>query len=166
MPANFLEQLVAEWYEYRGYFVRRNVRVGKRPKGGYECELDVVAFHPATKDLVHIEPSTDASPWHKREVRYRKKFEAGRKYIPQMFPGLLDASADPKQIALLVLSSRTQERSLASGRVVHISAFLSEILQHFKGLRMSSASVPEGFPLLRALQFVAEYRKQLFEGSQ
>ena len=29
---NFLEQMVAEWYEFRGYFVRRNVRVGPRPK--------------------------------------------------------------------------------------------------------------------------------------
>ncbi len=37
--ANFLEQLVAEWYEHQGYFVRRNVQVGKRTKGGYEGEL-------------------------------------------------------------------------------------------------------------------------------
>jgi len=43
---NHLEQLVTEWYEYRGYFVRRNVQVGPRLKGEYECELDVVAFHP------------------------------------------------------------------------------------------------------------------------
>ena len=28
MAHNFLEQLVAEWYEYQGYFVRRNVMVG------------------------------------------------------------------------------------------------------------------------------------------
>lgn len=31
---NYLESLVAEWLEYRGYFVRRNVKVGKRQKGG------------------------------------------------------------------------------------------------------------------------------------
>lgn len=36
MPANHLEQLVAEWYEYQGYFIWRNVRVGKKPQGGYE----------------------------------------------------------------------------------------------------------------------------------
>jgi hypothetical protein len=29
MPRNHLEDLVAEWYEFRGYFVRRNVQVGK-----------------------------------------------------------------------------------------------------------------------------------------
>jgi hypothetical protein len=39
MSVNFLEQLVAEWYEYQGYFVRCDVYVGKRPTGGYECEL-------------------------------------------------------------------------------------------------------------------------------
>ena len=60
MAVNHLEQLVAEWYEYQGYFVRKNVLVGKRAKGGYECELDIVAFNPATKKLVHIEPSLDA----------------------------------------------------------------------------------------------------------
>src|SRR5437016_5364675 len=49
IAVNFLEQLVAEWYEYQGYFIRRNVRVGKLAAGGYECELDVVAFHPQTK---------------------------------------------------------------------------------------------------------------------
>src|SRR5690349_2182454 len=43
---NFLEQLVAEWYEFQGYFVRRNVRVGPRAGGGHAGELDVVAFHP------------------------------------------------------------------------------------------------------------------------
>ena len=44
MAVNFLEQLVAEWYEYRGYFIRRNVWVGKLAKGGYECELDIIDF--------------------------------------------------------------------------------------------------------------------------
>lgn len=77
--ANFLEQLAAEWYEYNGYFVNRNVHVGRRPKGGWECELDVVAFNPSTKHLVHIEPSMDSDRWDKRETRFRKKFDAGQK---------------------------------------------------------------------------------------
>jgi hypothetical protein len=37
MATNYLEQLVAEWYEYKGYFVRRNILVGRLPKGGFEC---------------------------------------------------------------------------------------------------------------------------------
>ena len=51
MAGNHLESLVAEWYEFQGYFIRRNVRVGKLPKGGYEAELDVVAFHPEQRSL-------------------------------------------------------------------------------------------------------------------
>ena len=163
MAINFLEQLVAEWYEYQGYFIRRNVRVGKRPEDGYECELDVVAFHPGTKHLLHIEPSTDAGSWDERERRYKKKFEAGRKYIPGMFPGLLPPSAVPEQIALFVLSSRNQERSLAGGRVVHVSAFLERIITQFAAVSMMKGQVPEQFTILITLQFVAEYRKQLFK---
>lgn len=30
---------------------------------------------------MHYEPSIDAISWEKREARYRKKFEAARKYI-------------------------------------------------------------------------------------
>ena len=78
MASNFLEELVAEWYEYQEYFVRRNVLVGKRVRGGYESELDVVAFHPTKKHLVHIETSMDTQSWEQREQRFAKKFEAGR----------------------------------------------------------------------------------------
>ena len=47
MTSNYLERLVAEWYEYYGYFVLTNVCIGKRAKGGSKCEFesDVEAFH-------------------------------------------------------------------------------------------------------------------------
>ena len=48
MAGNHLEALVAEWCEFNGLFVRRNVPVGRRTKGGWDCELDVVAFDRAT----------------------------------------------------------------------------------------------------------------------
>src|SRR5713101_5580816 len=70
LPINFLEQLVAEWYEYRGFFVRRNIHVGKRTAGGHEGELDVVAFHPVEKRLVQIETSMDAGSWADREKAF------------------------------------------------------------------------------------------------
>jgi len=162
MAVNFLEQLVAEWYEHEGYFIRRNVRVGPRESGGYECELDVVAFHPITKHLVHVEPSTDASSWEERERRYAKKFEAGKKYIPDMFAGLLVTPAIPEQIALMVLSSKHKERSLAGGRVEHVSVFLERIVKRFSSYSMMKKQVPEQFTILRTLQFVTEYRKEIF----
>ena len=138
------------------------MRVGRRPEGGYECELDVVAFHPGTKRLVHVEPSTDASSWKEREKRYAKKFEAGRKYIPDMFAGLLPSSAVPEQIALLVFTSEYRERPLAGGRAIHVAAFLEEIVTHFGGFSMMKSQVPEQFLVLRTMQFIVTYKPQLF----
>jgi len=158
---NFLEQLVAEWYEYQGYFVRRNVHVGKRSNGGWECELDVVAFHPGKKHLVHIEPSMDSSSWETRTERYRKKFEAGRKYIPQMFDGI-DIPEHIEQIALFGLGSKTNNPTLSGGHVWLISDLLLQITQTLRPLRVEKAAVSEQFPLLRTIQFVCQHEATLF----
>ena len=64
---NHLEQLISEWLEFKGFFVRRNVKVGKLQHGGHAGELDVVAYHPDTKCVLHIEPSIDSYDWAKRE---------------------------------------------------------------------------------------------------
>jgi hypothetical protein len=159
MPSNnHLEQLVSEWYEFRGYFVRRNIRVGRRGAGGYECELDIVAFHPGTKHLVQIEPSTDADSIAKREKRYAKKFEAGRKYIPDLFTGF---SLPPKieQIGLFLFGGRREK--ICGGKMLLVSQLIPEILVYLKDHRINSQAVPESFPLLRTLQLVSEYRKHV-----
>ena len=159
MALNHLETLVSEWYEFRGYFVRRNVRVGKLPKGGLECELDVVAFHPALQSLVHIEPSLDADSWAVRERRYRKKFDAGRKYIPGLFPGV-EIPAHIEQIGLFLYGGQSRKHTqIAGGRVLFVKDLMSEIHKGIHPLKVESAAIPEGFPLLRTLQFAAQYWK-------
>ncbi|HMC66192.1 MAG TPA: hypothetical protein VKI65_14745 [Gemmataceae bacterium] len=163
MPRNHLEDLVAEWYEFRGYFVRRNVAVGKRPNGGWECELDVVAFHPKQHHLVQIEPSLDALSWEKREVRYKRKFDAGRKYIPTLFPGMAIPD-DIEQIAVLVFASTTTHKTLGGGRVQLIGELMQEIFAGLKGKRIASNAVPEHLPILRSFQFVVEYWKMVCLG--
>lgn len=155
---NHLEELAAEWYEFRGYFVRRNVQVGRRAKGGYECELDVVAFCPQRKHLVHIEPSMDANTWKVREERYTKKFAAGRKYIPGLFNGIpLPGSIE--QIALLGFASNANVKTLAGGRVMTSADFLAEITGEVGKLRVATAAIPEQFPLLRTIQFAYQHRQ-------
>ena len=158
---NHLEQLVSEWYEYQGYFVRRNVHVGKRNSGGWECELDVVAFHPGKKHLVHIEPSLDANSWQKREERYSKKFEAGRKYIPQLFVGI-EIPDHIQQIALFGLGSKVNNSTLAGGEVWLISDLLLDITTLLRTLRVEKAAISEQFPLLRTIQFVCQHEGRLF----
>jgi hypothetical protein len=156
MAGNHLEDLVAEWYLYQGYFVRRNLRVGKRRQGGHECELDVVAFHPEKGRLVHIEPSLDSDSWEQREQRYRRKFEAGRKYIPTLFPGIpLPTSLE--QIALFVYGGRGIRTALAGGKILFVKEFLAEILEVLRERQVAKAAVSEEFPLVRTLQFAANY---------
>jgi len=162
MPSNYLEQLVAEWYEYQGYFVRRNVLVGKRAKGGWEAELDVVAFDPRGPDLVHYETSMDALSWAERDRRFEKKFAAGRKYIPEIFPGILLPSV-VKQRALLYFASKKNRDTVGGQPLVLVSEFLAEVLQAFREKRVASAAIPEHLPILRTLQIVVDQRKALRE---
>jgi hypothetical protein len=156
MAGNHLETLVAELYEFRGFFVRRNVQVGKRSKGGYECELDIVAFHPEQGAIVHIEPSLDADSWEKREIRYTKKFEAGRRYIPSLFPGI----AIPKQIdqvALFVFGGGAGRSHIAGGRILFVKDFMAEVRETISSHKVYNSAIPEQFPLLRTLQFAVQY---------
>jgi len=162
MPSNHLEQLVAEWYEYQGYFVRRNILVGRREKGGYECELDVVAFHPVKKHLVHVEPSLDADNWAERERRYSKKFEAGRKYIPGLFTGL-DIPNEIEQIAILVFGSNLNHDEIGGGKIIIIKDLLKEIFHELRDKHLASTAIPEHLMILRSFQFATEYRKTIMD---
>jgi hypothetical protein len=154
--ANFLEQLVAEWLEYRGYFVRRNVKVGLRSMGGYDGELDVVGFHPGKRHLVHYEASMDSDPWPKRELRFSKKFAAGRTHIPKLFEGL-KAPSKIEQVALLVYCSRSGRSHLGGGRLVMIRDLMAGIKEELNRHRSSKSAVPEQFTILRALQFANDF---------
>lgn len=159
---NFLEELVAEWYEFQGYFVRRNVLVGKRAKGGYEGELDVVAFHPEERQLVHIEPSMDALSWKRRNERFGKKFRLGRKHIPNLFQGL-NLPKEMDQIALLQFASKKNHDTVGGGQLMLVSELMVEILAELRDQRVASSAVGEDKPILRTLQFVAEHRKVAFD---
>lgn len=155
---NHLEQLTAEWYEYSGYFVRRNIRVGKRPNGGYDCELDVIAFNPSTKHLIHIEPSMDAHPWAKREERYEKKFAAGRKHIPNLFRGV-EIPAEIEQVAIFGFGGRGPSPTVAGGKVMLVQDLLHEITAKLRTKKIEREAVPEQFPLLRTVQLMCQHHK-------
>lgn len=141
MAINFLEQLAAEWYEFNGYFVRRNILVGQLKAGGHECELDVVAFHPENRHLIQVEPSMDADSWAKREKRFRKKFDAGKKHIPSLFLGF-DLPEKIEQVALFGFAGKKHREIVGGGRVVVIQELLPEILCKLKG---EKKSIPEQY---------------------
>ena len=143
-----LEQLLAEWYEYHGYFLRRNVLVGKRKQGGYECELDIVGFHPVARHLLHIEPSMDAMSWQQREQRFQKKFDAGREYIHSLFTGLgLPQEID--QRAVFVFASNKVHQTVGGGRIVQVREPLQEIFAELESKSLFRNTIPEHLAILR-----------------
>jgi hypothetical protein len=150
---NHLEQLVAEWLQYNEYFVRVSIPVGPRAKGGFEGELDIVGLNPNSKHLIHIECSLDSLSWDKRNVRFSKKFECGRKYIKNaVFKGLvLPERLD--QVALLQYAPDGIPK-VGGHRLVTVKKFVREVFDGLKG-DPASGAVPSTLPLLRTLQLAA-----------
>jgi hypothetical protein len=149
---NHLEKLIRQYYEWRGYLVRGNVKVGKLAHGGWAGELDVVAYHPSNRHLVQIEPSLDAHRWEKRETRFKKKFELGKKYIcKEVFPWL-KANTPIEQIAILNTASK---REIGGGRVISVDEMMRKIKEEVseQGI-MAKNAIPEEYDLLRSIQMV------------
>lgn len=160
-----LEELLAEYYEWRGHVVKCNALVGKRERGGWEMELDVVAYDPQTTTILHVEPSLDALSWAKREERFVKKFEAGRKYIlKDMFPWLPPTT--PIIQRAILISAAKQRRTLAGAQVVSVDEMVGEIKQAVscKGVA-ARAAISEHYPLLRTIQFVVCGYYRLVDGA-
>jgi hypothetical protein len=147
-----LETLIAEYLEWQGYLVRRNTKVGRLKHGGWEMELDIVAFHPQTQDLVHYEPSIDALSWEKREARYAKKFEAGRRHILKQLFSWLPPATSIRQIGVFISHPRGRD-SLAGGVIVSIDELMAEIRAKIVACGpMARNAISEQFPLLRTIQ--------------
>ena len=155
---DYLQRLSAEWYEYQGYFVHTDLWVGLESDGSYECELDVVAFHPLRRHLVHLEPSFDLLTWQERERQFEPKFAAGRKYLHRLFG--TEEQVHLEQIALIVADEETP-RTIAGARLLRLSDFIASMLEALSTFDMAEAVVPEQWPLIRTLQFVAAYRARL-----
>jgi hypothetical protein len=152
--SNHLEDLVAEWLEYRGYFVRKSVLVGKRLAGGFEGELDVVGLNPITRHLIHVECSLDADPWPKREHRFTLKFERGRKYIPSIFHDIAtDQTLD--QVALMQFGGGSRT-TLGGARLVWVCDFLTDMICDLASKKPEKEAVPSTLPLIRTLQLAAQ----------
>jgi len=147
-----LEDLIAEYYDWQGYLIKRNIKVGRLSHGGWEMELDIIAYHPHTNHLVHVEPSIDAHSWAKRELRFKKKFVAGAKYILSDVYTWLDPGTSIEQVAILI-SHPKDRNELAGGKIRSIDEFLEEVKSEIAKLGAAARNaVPETYPLLRTLQ--------------
>lgn len=158
---NHLEQLVAEWLQYRGYFVRTSVSVGPRKMGGFDGELDVVGFNLVHNHLLHIECSLDADSELKRETKFQKKFRCGRDHAKLIFRDVFGdlTLPDPEQVLVLQFSSG-KNRKIGGARLVTVREFIHEIYDGLKGKSPANEAVPSNLPLLRTLQLAADAAKE------
>jgi hypothetical protein len=147
-----LEKLIYQYYEWKDYIVRKNIKVGRLSHGGWECELDIVGYHHQSNHLLHIEPSIDAYSWDKREEIFKKKFRAGQKYIhSEVFPWL-DKNVKIEQIAVLISPGIGRDK-LAEGKIVSIDQFMKVVKDDItkRGIIAKNA-IPEQYDLLRTIQ--------------
>ncbi|MCH8275854.1 MAG: hypothetical protein IH851_13815 [Armatimonadetes bacterium] len=148
---NHLETLTAEWLAYNGYFVHTAVKVGKRAKGGWDGELDVVAVHPARRHFLHVECSIAATTWENLEKTFKRKFTLGRKHARDLFSGMELPTALDQAVVYGYAAAADQHRELGGGRLVTGQELTAEIITGIPAHRQHA--VPEKYPLLRTLQF-------------
>jgi hypothetical protein len=154
---NHLEQLVSEWLQFKDYFVKTSVSVGKRQQGGFEGELDVVGLHLTNRHLIHVECSLDADSKQTRENKFRPKFERGRKYVKSLFPGVaLPVILD--QVVLLQFASHKSGSTIGGARLVTGRELVREVFDGLAHTSPAKGAVPSTFPLLRTLQLAADAR--------
>jgi hypothetical protein len=147
-----LETLIAEYLDWQGYLVKRNIKVGRLSHGGWEMEIDIVGYHPKSGSLVHYEPSIDALSWDKREARYKKKFAAGRKYIFTDIFAWLRPSTPLKQIAVFITHPKGKD-TIAGGAIISVDEFMAEVREKVVACGfMGKNAIPEQYPLLRTIQ--------------
>ena len=151
---NHLEQLVSEWLQYRGYFVRTSVPVGPRPRGGFEGELDVVAINLANKHLLHVECSLDALSKAARQERFASKFERGRRYAREVFQGA--AVPDKLEQVVVLQFASGVDREFGGARLVIVRELVHEIIDGLRDTSPASKAVSSNLPLLRTLQLAAD----------
>jgi hypothetical protein len=156
---NFLESLVAEWYEYSGYFVRSNPRTRKRQKGGWDVELDVLAYSPSDQRLIHIETSGDANSWQERKERFlKKKFILSREEYESLIGSTINAI---EKIAIVGWSPTKSDLNWGDDiKVMLIPQLLQEIITKLRETTPLKQAVPESFPLLRAMQMALAFEKR------
>ncbi len=151
---NHLEQIVAEWLQYNGYFVRCSVPVGPRPRGGFEGELDVVGVNIVRSHMIHVECSLDADSKAIREKRFSAKFERGRRFKDSVFPGLT-LPEDFEQVVVHQFPNKGM-RIVGGAQLISVWELVHEIHVGLKKTSPASGAVSSNLPLLRTLQLAAD----------
>ena len=147
---NFLEQLVAEWYEFLGFFVRTNAR-GPTPSAGGFTELDVLVLKATEKELIHIETSGSAESWESLKKRTIKKFRYSQKDYEKL-SGIKGVRVLKQAIMGLSYNPRWSDEELREEgiKVIPNQRFINEVCNGILERVPRGRIVPDSFPILKA----------------
>lgn len=153
----WLEQLVREFYEVQGYWVRTNVKYGPTGHGGYIGEADVLAFDPKERILVHIEPSMGSQSWQEKRKIFKRKFDKAAPYYFDMFDVPIQGM---KRIAIAGWSLAPVKIEIPGVEIMKVSHFVQQVMTLVAEKYKGNQSPPEQFPLLRTLYFAKRFEKR------
>lgn len=157
---SWLEQLVREYYEVQGYWVRTNVRFGPRERGGYAGEADVLAFQREGSVLVHIEASMGAESWKNTKKKLKNKFDKAPPYYEEMFPHFPIERIE--RIAVVGRTLAAPKIEVPGVELITLGQFVqlvvSAVTEKFKVA--GTKCPPEQFPLLRTLFFAKKWERR------
>ncbi len=149
---NFLEELVAEWYEYNGHFVRRNVWYGNGPKGGRKGDMDVLAFNPKRKVFVHVEADGSSDKLSIVLKRLGNKFGTATSHYAQFVRGFKVEKAAVVTAVAAIKKNCKLPKNMNAVTIMTCSELTVKIIKVLKGKNPNNAVIPESWPLLRAIQ--------------
>jgi len=157
MPT-FLDQLAAEWYSYKeGYFVRMNVPLRKRERGGHEGDADVIGLRLKDNKIqvIHIENSQAAQSFEEHLQALKKKFEKAA----NNYENIVGCKCDKVfKVGICTCSKKKGDVNKKSDIEVYTtSEFLKMITKELNKIHPGRSGVPETFPMLRAIQFILHY---------
>jgi len=141
---NVFEQLVSEWYEYQGYFVRRNNTIG-------HAELDALAYLPDKRLVVHIETGKDAETGPSVDAKILRKM----RFLPAEYARALNCQVDDvKKIAIYGWQrTKAKPRQLGDVTVITLADFVRDINDTLKRLNTRVETITQNYPLLSAMQW-------------
>ncbi len=165
MYQNFLEELIYEYLDFKGCFVKRNIKLRKRKKGGFDREIDILALDTRNCIVYHIETSfaTNKSWDQTIEDFKRKKFDIKKKEYAQLV-GLKTNKIQIIKVAILLnVPKQKEERNRFKKETKSILYSVEEIIKEIKEYITScfenplKEAIPEKYPLLRTIQFIHHF---------
>lgn len=163
----WLEQLVREFYEVQGYWVRTNVRFEPTGHGGYAGEADILAWDSESSVLLHVETTLATTAWSDRSKRIEKQFTKAAQHYEEMFPLPRGRIIRVEKVAILRISrnSKGMKQGIPGAKLVPLGEFMCQVADLVTARFRGNRSPPEQYPLLRTIYFLKKAEREAVSGT-